>query len=61
MNKKIETVIQLFRERRMVLGSYYEDNAKAAKNLFQGVTLHGKDYKNYSQIDPETSYRTLKE
>jgi hypothetical protein len=46
----------------MVLGPYYEDDTKAAKNLpFQGVSLHGKDYKNYSQIDPEASYRTLKE
>jgi hypothetical protein len=43
----------------MVLGPYYKD---AAENLwFEGVTLHRKDYGNYSPIDPEAFYRTLKE
>lgn len=28
---------------------------------FQGVTLHGKDHRNYSPIDSEAFYRILKE
>jgi hypothetical protein len=57
VNKRTEAAVQLLHERRTVLGPYYE----AAKNLqCQGVTLHAKDYKNDSPVDPEAFYRTLR-
>jgi hypothetical protein len=57
VNKKIQTLVQIFEERRTVLGPYYENSRKAVDNLcFQGVSLHKIESKNDPAIDPNFFY-----
>jgi hypothetical protein len=60
-NKRIQTLVQIFEERRTIPGSYYENSRKAVDNLcFQGVSLHKAESENDPAIHPASFYKNLK-
>ena len=59
-NQKIKSLVQVFKERRVKPGPYYEMAAKAAEgHQFQGAELHSESRRNDPPINTNTFYTKL--
>jgi len=59
-NQKIKSLVQVFKERRVKPGPYYEMAAKAAEgHQFQGAELHSESRMNDPPINTNTFYTKL--